>query len=506
MGTRRDRDLSYPEAIDGQMLHDMLEAVTESIIIVDRQGRILTLNKTAAKRLGKSVRVIKGTPVARAASLIDPALIRSRFKVLRQAIRTGKAFRVEEQRAGYVFDSNYYPILSPNGQVKGLVIFARDITRQRLSEQALQESEARYRALVEGAGEAISVVDTSGVFHYFNEAAARSLGAKPRDLVGRTMWELFPKALADRQADAIRQVIGSGTQLNRVVLTEVRGRKRWYNTTIQPLKDGRGRVSRVLVVARDIHDLRMAQEELERYKERMGQAERLASVGTLSGMLIHELAQPLTVASLSLGNALASLSDAASPATADLQAAIDAMSSVRTILDRFRDFGGTVQRRPARPVDAEVVVSRTVRLLGHAAEKADLAIRFKGLAGLPRIRSDEGTLEQVVFALIQNAIQAADGRPGQRLTITGAKKDDCIELSFADTCGGIRPEHESRLFEPFFTTKPAGVGMGLGLCIVKRIVTSAGGAVLFKNRWQKGATFIIRWPHAGTYRSEGRRR
>jgi two-component system NtrC family sensor kinase len=506
MGTRRDKNPSSPEAIEGQMLRDLLEAVTESILLVDRHGTIQALNRTAAKRLGRSARAITGTAAAQAASLIDPALIRLRFKVMRKAIRTGKAVRVEEQRAGYIFDSNYYPIVPAKGEVKGLVIFARDITRQRLSEQALRESEARYRALVEGAGEAISVVDGNGVFHYFNEAAARSLGAKPRDLIGRTMWELFPKALAERQADAVRQVISSGTQTNRVVLTEVRGRKRWYNTTIQPLKDGRGKVSRALVVARDIHDLRMAQEELERYKERMGQAERLASVGTLSGMLIHELAQPLTVASLSLGNALASLADAASPATADLQAAMDAMSSVRSILDRFRDFGGTVQKRPAKRVDAEVVVSRTVRLLGHAAEKADLFIRFKGLAGLPRIRSDEGTLEQVVFALIQNAIQAADGRPGQRLTITGSKKDNCIELSFADTCGGIRPEHESRLFEPFFTTKPPGVGMGLGLCIVKRIVTAAGGTVAFKSRWGKGATFTIRWPHVGTFPSKAPQR
>jgi two-component system C4-dicarboxylate transport sensor histidine kinase DctB len=223
-------------------------------------------------------------------------------------------------------------------------------------------------------------------------------------------------------------------------------------------------------------------------------------------MLIHELAQPLTVASLSLGNALAILSDAANPAAADLTAAVDAMSNVRSILDRFRKFGGKVQKRPAKPVHPAVVVSRIVRLLDHAAEKANLAIQCRGLAGLPPIRSDEGTLEQVVFALIQNAIQAADGRPGQRLTITGSRKDNWIELRFADTCGGMRPEHESRLFEPFFTTKPPGVGMGLGLCIVRRIVTAAGGTVVCRNRRGRGATFTIRWPHAGTHPSGGPRR
>jgi C4-dicarboxylate-specific signal transduction histidine kinase len=294
---------------------------------------------------------------------------------------------------------------------------------------------------------------------------------------------------------AIREVIASGKPLNRVVLTMVRGRQRWYNTTLQPLKDRGGRVTRALIMARDIHDFRMAQEELEQYRERVGQAERLASVGTLSAMLIHELAQPLTVASLSLGNAVATLSSVASPAAADLQAAVDAMSSIRSILDRFRNFGGKVQVRPAKRVDPEVVVGRIVRLLGHASEKANLDIRLKGLSGLPAIRSEEGALEQVVFSLIQNAIQAADGRPGQRLTISGCRIDKWIELRFADTCGGIPPEHESRLFQPFFTTKAPGVGVGLGLCIVKRIVTAAGGTIVFRNRWRKGVTFTIRWPH-----------
>ena len=235
----------------------------------------------------------------------------------------------------------------------------------------------------------------------------------------------------------------------------------------------------------------------------MGRAERLASLGTLSTTVAHELTQPLTVVRLSLSNALAETVGVEATKD-DLRMGLAAVSRVQSILDGFRTFAGKAPKKAFRRVAPQAVAERIVVLLAPAARRARVSLSTKGLQGLPAIRCDEGDLEQVFFALAENAIQAADGHLDRRLRIDGQVKGNWVELRFTDTCGGVQPQHVDRLFEPFFTTKPLGEGTGLGLCIVQRIVTAVGGTVAVKNQWGKGATFLIRWPHGRT-RSRGRR-
>jgi C4-dicarboxylate-specific signal transduction histidine kinase len=119
---------------------------------------------------------------------------------------------------------------------------------------------------------------------------------------------------------------------------------------------------------------------------------------------------------------------------------------------------------------------------------------MKGLGSLPPIYSNERELEQLFFALLDNAIQAADGKKDRKVLVSGTMRDEHIELRFSDDCGGIAPEHIDKLFEPFFTTKPPGEGTGLGLCIVQRIVAQAGGRIRVKNKPGTGLTFFVTLP------------
>ncbi|GAI40154.1 unnamed protein product [marine sediment metagenome] len=113
---------------------------------------------------------------------------------------------------------------------------------------------------------------------------------------------------------------------------------------------------------------------------------------------------------------------------------------------------------------------------------------------LPSIYSNEKDLEQLFFALVDNAIQAADGKNSRQLIISGAVKDEHIELRFADNCSGIAPENLDKIFEPFFTTRPAGEGTGLGLCVVERIVSGAGGKIHVASKAGEGSTFFVTLP------------
>ena len=140
------------------------------------------------------------------------------------------------------------------------------------------------------------------------------------------------------------------------------------------------------------------------------------------------------------------------------------------------------------------VAERIVGLLTEGArrKKLDLSVRIKSRP--PNIIGNSVELEQMFFVLIQNAIQAADGQIERDMTVTISKRAGNIQLTFADTCGGIEKANMDKIFEPFFTTKPTNVGTGLGLCILKRIVKRHGGTVRVESKTGRGTIFYISLP------------
>ncbi len=477
-----------------ERLRVLMDATTESVLLVDRDLRILAANKTAVQKLGKSAEELIGKgPDELGESPFTRALLESRAQKARQVICSGKPVRSEDERAGMVFDTNMYPIFNEAGQVYQVAVFARDITEQKRLERALGESEEKYRTLVESAGEAIATIDRDGNFLFINKTGSERLGGRPGDYIGKTLWDAFPKEVADRQAGSVRRVIDTGQGMNYVVKTEMQGQARWYNTTIEPLRDSGGRVIAALAIGRDIHEARMAEMELEAYREKMAAAERLASIGTLSATLAHELTQPLTVITLSIEDSLAELEKTSCPQTVmeALRDSLSGVSNVTAIMERFRNFVRKSSEKTIDKVKLGAVAERIVKLLNKSIQQAGIKLHLGRLDELPPVYLNEKGLEQLFFALVQNAVQAAGGKEGRKLVIDGAVKRGLIELRFSDNCGGIQPENLDKIFEPFFTTKPAGEGTGLGLCIVQRVAERSGGAVRVENKPGEGATFIV---------------
>ena len=135
----------------------------------------------------------------------------------------------------------------------------RDVTKQKQAQRALRESEERYRTLVESAGEAIFTMDEEPRYLFMNGTAAERLGGRPEDFVGKTMWDVFPKPVADSQALMIQKAIRTGQGSLSESVTQIQGRPRWYETSIEPVQDEQGRVMSALVIARDVTEREQAE-------------------------------------------------------------------------------------------------------------------------------------------------------------------------------------------------------------------------------------------------------
>lgn len=475
---------------------EIVETVADLIITFDLDGRLLSVNGAARTMLGLDPDHVIRMHIA------DLVVGECREAVASQFEHVLKGHRVQSETV--LADCEGRPIhveyraspLTDNGRVVGGRAIAWDITNRKRLERELKASEERYRTLVESAGETIATVDEEGTFLYMNSTAARQLGGQPADFVGKTMWDVFPPEVAEFQVADIRKVIRTGEGHNTVSLSCVGGEMRWYNTTIQPLHDDRGNVTAALIIARDIDELKKAQDELDAYRERMLRAEQLASLGTLSATLAHELTQPLTVIRLSIQNALEDLDGARCPSRVleDLKDGLGEVACVAAIAERFRDFARRSSEKTVARVSVADAAGKVMNLLRQSARESSIVLETRGLDALPPLCMHEKSMEQLIFAIAQNAIQAADGQKRHRFTIAGHRDGDWIELQFCDDCGGIAPEHLEKVFEPFFTTKPVGQGTGLGLCIAQQIVSRARGRISVDSDRGRGTTFRVSLP------------
>jgi PAS domain S-box-containing protein len=369
---------------------------------------------------------------------------------------------------------------------------------RRLAEQALRESELKYRRIVETAQEGIWMLDSEARTSFVNRRMAQMLGSFPEEMAGTSAFEFMDekwKKVAQSNLDRRRQGIAEQHEFE---FRRRDGTAFWASVSTNPIFDESGNYLGSLAMVADLTERRKLQEQLM-------VADRMVSVGTLAAGVAHEINNPLTAVLGNLHLATRELAELAQrwqksvelqELCDELQAATEAAERMRDIVRDLRIFS-RAESEEAEPVDVQRILESSLRMAW--TEIRHRARLVKDYRPVPLVAASESRLGQVFLNLIVNAAQAIpEGRveSNEIRVVTGVDGNGRVFVEVRDTGSGMPPEVLRSLFTPFFTTKPAGVGTGLGLSICHRIVSSLGGEIVVDSEPGKGSSFRVFLPPA----------
>jgi two-component system cell cycle sensor histidine kinase/response regulator CckA len=385
-----------------------------------------------------------------------------------------------------------------------VIVFFSDVSERRVAISALQESEARFRSVVEGAPDGVAILRQQQIL-FLNPRAARMLGlANPEAGKGRMITEFLEPDDAELAERRIGELVATG----RVHRDPAEYRSKSADgeelvVEISSIPIDLGGERSVLAFARDITERKAIQ-------ARLAEAERLTALGVLSAGVAHEINNPLAYVLLNLEYLRQQLPRLAEdPARlSDLMVrvrdACHGAERVATIVRDLRTFArGDDGTRG--PVDLREVIEAAINIAGNTLKQSARIVRDYGES--PLVDASANRLEQVFLNLLLNAAQALpNGDPERdeiRIRLYGDELRAVAEI--VDTGPGVPEQVIGRIFEPFFTTKPVGVGTGLGLPICRSILAAHGGTIEVESRPSEGATFRIILPASSTARGAARR-
>ncbi len=353
----------------------------------------------------------------------------------------------------------------------------------------LRRSREQYKSVVENAKDFIFLLDEKGTVISANTAAARALGIPAAGIKGKCLVDFFAPEDARTMLIQVLDVVDSRKSSEGKSAVRIKDRVYWLSTHFVPVfgEDGRT-VDRVLVMARDIT-------ERQRIEEQLYQTEKLASLGTLSAGVAHEINNPLGVI-LGFAEILLDRIPPDSKEHEILKTIERQGLNAKRIVEKLMTYA----RQPAKQEefselnkDIEMVMSLLQNNL--LTNKIELDMRLA--RELPRVYGDSGELQQVFINLVNNAV-AAMPEGGKLSVLTRINPySQLVEAIFADSGTGIPKEIADRIFDPFFTTKKVGEGTGLGLSVSYAIVNKYGGTIRFETRLQEaggtnqGTTFFV---------------
>ena len=385
--------------------------------------------------------------------------------------------------------------------------------RRYASEQArADEALRRLEKALETMQLGVTITDLDGRIVYANPAEARMHGFTVDELINRDV--------------GVYARPGARKPLTQEQVSELRSRSRETTNTRRDgsvfpvhlrsdvVQSATGDVVGVVTTCEDITErkraddlLRGSLKQLREAQLQLFQAEKLESIGRMAAGVAHEVKNPLMTILTGVKILSKRLAGADEPVRVLLGDMTDAVGRADTIIGGLLNFSRE-RALDAKPTDLNDIVERSLLLVKHELDKAQIHVTRQLDQSLPALALDEFKIEQVLVNVLTNAIHAI-GEVGEITVRSSAKTlalganvgyrqtdryipgERVVMVQVDDTGPGIPEQLEGKIFDPFFTTKPTGVGTGLGLSVCRQIVEMHGGTVELANREPHGVRATI---------------
>ena len=409
-----------------------------------------------------------------------------------------------------------------DGTVLGYQGIIRDITEQMKAENALHESEQRFRQLAENLREVfwLSSLDARQIY-FVNPAYEEIWGRSRESLIAQPeSWldTVHPEDREEVLANFEKQSRGEFVEYEyRIVRPD--GEIRWVEAHVFPVRNEEGEVYRCAGSAQEITKRKRAEELAESQQQQLIQADKMASLGILVSGVAHEINNPNNfimlngeILSMAWQNVMPILQKyykengdfllAGMPYTRaheKIGQLISGISEGAMRIGKIVEALGGFARQDAgdldQSVDPNAVVESAMVIVNNLIRKSTHHPSVELEENLPKIQGNQQQLEQVIINLITNSCQALQS-PQKYLYVSTSYNEtsDLIAIRVRDEGEGIPPENLNHIIEPFFTTKRDTGGTGLGLSVSYNIVKNHGGHLHFTSRFGKGTTATVMLP------------
>ena len=374
---------------------------------------------------------------------------------------------------------------------------SREITVRKQAEEALRESEEKYRTILESIENGYFEVDIAGNFTFFNDSLCEILGYSRDELMGMNNRQYTDKENAKKLYQAFNKVFTTGKPEKGFDWEIIRkdGTKRSIEVSVSLRRDAEGQPIGFRGIVGDISEKQGLEAQLQ-------QAQKMESIGTLAGGIAHNF-----------NNLLMGIQGNASIMLFDIESSNPRHKNLKNI-EKLVENGAKLTAQligyaregsyEVKPISLNQLVKETSDTFGMT--KKEITVHQELSGNLYGIKADQGQIEQVLLNLYVNAADAMLGGGDLFIeTINVADKDitgkrykvepgNYVLLTIKDTGVGMDKETKERIFEPFFTTKGFASGTGLGMASAYGIIKGHGGYIDIDSKKGKGTTFSIYLP------------
>ena len=487
-------------AVDPNIYRLIAEQANEyALFVLDPDGRVMTWNRGAKRIKGYYADEIIGKHF----SIFYPPESIARgwpAEELRIATAEGhledEGWRLRKDGSRFWARVAITALRDPEGKVLGFSKITQDLTERKRNEEALRESEERFRLLIEGVVDyAIFMLDPAGIVSSWNAGAEQIKGYSREEIIGKHFSQFYTREdlAAGKPEKELEEARRTGRAEDEGWRVRKNGERFWARVVLTPLYDASRRLQGFAKVTQDLTERRHLA-DLEKSNRKLNE---------FIGMLAHELRNPL--APIRFAVQVLGRAPSADPTHEAMRQMIDRQSAhllviVEDMVDISRVSRGKLSIAH-EPVEIDEVIRRSVEAATPLIDGANHRLDIDSPADSLRVHGDVNRMTQILTNLLNNAARYTP--PGGNIPLTARAENGSAVIKVRDTGRGIEPQMLEAIFDMFVQDRSplqrVGGGLGLGLALARRLAELHGGTLTAQSEGpNKGSEFTWRVPLTNT--------